>query len=540
MITLSGKSVFGGVAIGKIVFYKRQEKQVRRYHVEDTEAEAARFEDAQETAIAQLGELYDKAMEDVGEANAAIFEVHQMMLMDLDYVDSIKNIITTQEVNAEYAVATTGDNFSRMFASMDDAYMQGRAADVKDVSDRLLGILSDAGESGVVADEPVIVAADDLVPSETVQLDKSKVLAFATMYGSANSHTAILARTMNIPAVIGLGEGLAKEYDGHMVAIDGFTGTIYIDPDEETMKAMTEKREEDRRQKTLLEELKGKENITLSGQKINVYANIGNLSDVGAVLKNDAGGIGLFRSEFLYLESEDFPTEEQQFQVYKQVAENMAGKKVIIRTLDIGADKQVDYFGLDKEENPALGYRAIRICLTRPEIFKTQLRALYRASAYGQIAIMFPMIISVKEVKQIKVIIEEVKEELREAQIPFREDVELGIMIETPAAVMMSRELAKEVDFFSVGTNDLIQYTLAIDRQNQKLDAFYDPHHPAVLAMIRMAAENAHAEGKWIGICGELGADLELTEEFLRMGLDELSVSPAMVLPLRKKIRESK
>ena len=540
MITLSGKSVFGGVAIGKIAFYKRQEKQVRRYRVEDTEAEVARFEDAQETAIAQLGELYDKAMEDVGEANAAIFEVHQMMLMDLDYVDSIKNIITTQEVNAEYAVATTGDNFSQMFASMDDAYMQGRAADVKDVSDRLLGILSDAGESGVVADEPVIVAADDLVPSETVQLDKSKVLAFATMYGSANSHTAILARTMNIPAVIGLGEGLAKEYDGHMAAIDGFTGTIYIDPDEETMKAMTEKREEDRRQKTLLEELKGKENVTLSGQKINVYANIGNLSDVGAVLKNDAGGIGLFRSEFLYLESEDFPTEEQQFQVYKQVAENMAGKKVIIRTLDIGADKQVDYFGLDKEENPALGYRAIRICLTRPEIFKTQLRALYRASAYGQIAIMFPMIISVKEVKQIKVIIEEVKEELREAKIPFREDVELGIMIETPAAVMMSRELAKEVDFFSVGTNDLTQYTLAIDRQNQKLDAFYDPHHPAVLAMIRMAAENAHAEGKWIGICGELGADLELTEEFLAMGLDELSVSPAMVLPLRKKIRESK
>ena len=540
MITLSGKSVFGGVAIGKIAFYKRQEKQVRRYRVEDTEAEVARFEDAQETAIAQLGKLYDKAMEDVGEANAAIFEVHQMMLMDLDYVDSIKNIITTQEVNAEYAVATTGDNFSQMFASMDDAYMQGRAADVKDVSDRLLGILSDAGESGVVADEPVIVAADDLVPSETVQLDKSKVLAFATMYGSANSHTAILARTMNIPAVIGLGEGLAKEYDGHMAAIDGFTGTIYIDPDEETMKAMTEKREEDRRQKTLLEELKGKENVTLSGQKINVYANIGNLSDVGAVLKNDAGGIGLFRSEFLYLESEDFPTEEQQFQVYKQVAENMAGKKVIIRTLDIGADKQVDYFGLDKEENPALGYRAIRICLTRPEIFKTQLRALYRASAYGQIAIMFPMIISVKEVKQIKVIIEEVKAELREAQIPFREDVELGIMIETPAAVMMSRELAKEVDFFSVGTNDLTQYTLAIDRQNQKLDAFYDPHHPAVLAMIRMAAENAHAEGKWIGICGELGADLELTEEFLAMGLDELSVSPAMVLPLRKKIRETK
>ena len=539
MITLSGKSVFGGVAIGKIAFYKRQVKQVRRYHVEDTEAEAARFEDAQETAIAQLGELYDKAMEDVGEANAAIFEVHQMMLMDLDYVDSIKNIITTQEVNAEYAVATTGDNFSQMFASMDDAYMQGRAADVKDVSDRLLGILSDAGESGVVADEPVIVAADDLVPSETVQLDKSKVLAFATMYGSANSHTAILARTMNIPAVIGLGEGLAKEYDGHMAAIDGFTGTIYIDPDEETMKAMTEKREEDRRQKTLLEELKGKENVTLSGQKINVYANIGNLSDVGAVLKNDAGGIGLFRSEFLYLESEDFPTEEQQFQVYKQVAENMAGKKVIIRTLDIGADKQVDYFGLDKEENPALGYRAIRICLTRPEIFKTQLRALYRASAYGQIAIMFPMIISVKEVKQIKVIIEEVKEELREAQIPFREDVELGIMIETPAAVMMSRELAKEVDFFSVGTNDLTQYTLAIDRQNPKLDKFYDAHHPAVLSMIRMTVENAHKAGIWAGICGELGADTSLTKEFLAMGVDELSVSPGSILPIRKIILET-
>ena len=417
--------------------------------------------------------------------------------------------------------------------------MQGRAADVKDVSDRLLGILSDAGESGVVADEPVIVAADDLVPSETVQLDKSKVLAFATMYGSANSHTAILARTMNIPAVIGLGEGLAKEYDGHMAAIDGFTGTIYIDPDEETMKAMTEKREEDRRQKVLLEELKGKENVTLSGQKINVYANIGNLSDVGAVLKNDAGGIGLFRSEFLYLESEDFPTEEQQFQVYKQVAENMAGKKVIIRTLDIGADKQVDYFGLDKEENPALGYRAIRICLTRPEIFKTQLRALYRASAYGQIAIMFPMIISVKEVKQIKVIIEEVKEELREAQIPFREDVELGIMIETPAAVMMSRELAKEVDFFSVGTNDLTQYTLAIDRQNPKLDKFYDAHHPAVLSMIRMTVENAHKAGIWAGICGELGADTSLTKEFLAMGVDELSVSPGSILPIRKIILET-
>lgn len=538
MITLSGKSVFGGVAIGKLAFYKREDKQIKRHHVDDVDAEIARFEAAQNTAMEELGALYDKAMKDVGEANAMIFEVHQMMLMDLDYVESIRNIITTQEVNAEYAVGTTGDNFSEMFASMDDAYMQGRAADVKDVSDRLIKILSEGGESGVQTDEPVIVAADDLVPSETVQLDKEKVLGFATMYGSANSHTAILARTMNIPAVIGLGEELKTVYDGKDAIIDGFTGTIYIDPDEETLRVMTEKREEDRKKKALLEELKGKENVTLSGQKINVYANIGNLSDVGAVLQNDAGGIGLFRSEFLYLESEDFPTEEQQFQVYKQVAENMAGKKVIIRTLDIGADKQVDYFNLDKEENPALGYRAIRICLTRPEIFKTQLRALYRASAFGQIAIMFPMIISVSEVKRIKEIIEEVKAELRETGIPFREDVEIGIMIETPASVMVSRELAKEVDFFSVGTNDLTQYTLAIDRQNQKLDNFYDPHHPAVLRMIQMAADNAHAEGKWIGICGELGADLELTETFLKMGLDELSVSPSMVLPLRKKIRE--
>ena len=538
MITLSGKSVFGGVAIGKIAFYKRQEKQVRRYHVEDTEAEVARFEDAQETAIAQLGELYDKAMEDVGEANAAIFEVHQMMLMDLDYVDSIKNIITTQEVNADYAVATTGDNFSRMFASMDDAYMQGRAADVKDVSERVLDILCGVSNGTREMTEPCIVAADDLAPSETVQLDKEKVLGFATMYGSSNSHTAILARTMNIPAVIGMGEALNPKYDGEMAIIDGFTGTIYVDPDEETLAKMQEKRAKDLEQKELLNQLKGKENVTKSGQKINVYANIGNVSDLGAVLKNDAGGVGLFRSEFLYLENSTYPTEEQQFAAYRQVVESMAGKKVIIRTLDIGADKQVDYFNLAKEENPALGYRAIRICLTRPEIFKTQLRALYRASVYGNLSIMFPMIISVKEVRKIKEIIEEVKAELREEGLPFKEDVELGIMIETPASVMMSRELAKEVDFFSVGTNDLTQYTLAIDRQNLALDEFYDPHHPAVLAMIKMAADNAHAEGKWIGICGELGADLELTEEFLKMGLDELSVSPAMVLPLRKKIRE--
>ena len=540
MITIQGKSVFGGVSIGKLMFYKRNEKVIKREHISDADAEWKRFEAAKGQAVDQLKELYEKALEDVGEANAMIFEIHQMMLEDLDYLESIENIIRSQEVNAEYAVATTADNFAQMFASMDDAYMQGRGADVKDVSERVLDILCGVSAGVKEMTEPCIIAADDLAPSETVQLDKSKVLGFATMYGSANSHTAILARTMNIPAVIGLGETLSSQYDGKMAVIDGFTGILYVDPDEETLARMQEKRAKDLEQKELLNQLKGKENVTRSGQKINVYANIGNVSDLGAVLKNDAGGIGLFRSEFLYLENSTYPTEEQQFAAYRQVVESMAGKKVIIRTLDIGADKQVDYFNLAKEENPALGYRAIRICLTRPEIFKTQLRALYRASAYGQIAIMFPMIISVKEVKQIKVIIEEVKEELREAQIPFREDVELGIMIETPAAVMMSRELAKEVDFFSVGTNDLTQYTLAIDRQNQKLDAFYDPHHPAVLAMIRMAAENAHAEGKWIGICGELGADLELTEEFLSMGLDELSVSPAMVLPLRKKIRESK
>lgn len=538
MITIKGKSVFGGVSIGKIMFYKRNEKVIKRTHVDDVEAEWKRFCDAKDTAVSQLKELYDKAIEDVGEANAMIFEIHQMMLEDLDYLESIENIIRTQEVNAEFAVATTADNFAQMFAAMDDAYMQGRAADVKDVSERVLDIL--CGVSGGMKEmtEPCIIAADDLAPSETVQLDKSKVLGFATMYGSSNSHTAILARTMNIPAVIGLGEDLLTKYDGKMAVIDGFTGMLYIDPDEETMKVMEEKRAKDQEQKALLEQLKGKENVTKSGQKINVYANIGNVSDVGAVLKNDAGGIGLFRSEFLYLENSDFPTEEQQFAVYKQVAENMAGKKVIIRTLDIGADKQVDYFGLDKEENPALGYRAIRICLTRKEIFKTQLRALYRAAMFGNISIMFPMIISVAEVHEIKAIIAEVKEELKNEGIPFKDDVELGVMIETPASVMISRELAKEVDFFSVGTNDLTQYTLAIDRQNAKLDKFYDPHHPAVLAMIKMAADNAHAEGAWIGICGELGADLELTEEFLKMGLDELSVSPAMVLPLRKRIRE--
>ena len=538
MITLTGKSVFGGVAIGRIAFYKRNEITIKRTHVDDIEGEVKRFETAKEKAVAQLQELYNKAMEDVGESNAMIFEIHQMMLEDLDYVESIVNIITTQKVNAEYAIGTTADNFAAMFQAMDDAYMQGRAADVKDVSERLLQVLSDNSTDAMKMDEPSIIAADDLVPSETVQLDKEKALSFITMYGSANSHTAILARTMNIPAVISLGEDLKKEYDGKLAIVDGLEGKVYIEPDAKTMEAMQEKQRKDQEQKELLEQLKGKENITKSGQKVNLYANIGNLADVGAVLKNDAGGIGLFRSEFLYLESETYPTEEQQFSVYKTVAENMAGRKVIIRTLDIGADKQVDYFGLCKEENPAMGYRAIRICLTKPEIFKTQLRALYRASAFGQIAIMFPMIISVNEVRRIKDIIEEVKKELTEEGIAFRENVELGIMIETPAAVMVSRELAKEVDFFSVGTNDLTQYTLAIDRQNQKLDAFYDSHHPAVLEMIRMAAANAHAEGKWIGICGELAADLSLTETFLEMKIDELSVAPGMVLPLRKRIRE--
>ncbi len=539
MITLEGKSVFGGVAIGKIQFYKRNEITIKRTRVEDVEAEVERFRNAKAKTLELLKGLYEKALEDVGEANAMIFEAHQLMLEDPDYVESIENIIRTQDVNAEYAIGATADNFAAIFEAMDDAYMQGRTADVRDVSERLLQALSSQNETVMVMDEPVIIAADDLVPSETVQLDKEKVLSFVTMYGSANSHTAILARTMNIPAVIGLGEALKEEYDGKVAIVDGVDGKVYIDPDEETMASMQKKQKKDQEQKELLNQLKGKENVTKSGQKVNVYANIGNLADVGAVLKNDAGGIGLFRSEFLYLESDTYPTEEQQFAVYKKVAETMAGKKVIIRTLDIGADKQVDYFKLDKEDNPALGYRAIRICLTRPEIFKTQLRALYRASAYGQISIMFPMIISVAEVKKIKEIVEEVKAELRTEGAAFREDVELGIMIETPAAVMVSRELAKEVDFFSVGTNDLTQYTLAIDRQNQKLEDFYDSHHPAVLAMIRMAAESAHAEGKWIGICGELGADVTLTETFLKMGIDELSVAPGMVLKVRQKIREA-
>ena len=540
MITLEGKSVFGGVAIGKIQFYKRNEITIKRTRVEDVEAEVERFRNAKAKTLELLKGLYEKALEDVGEANAMIFEAHQLMLEDPDYVESIENIIRTQDVNAEYAIGATADNFAAIFEAMDDAYMQGRAADVRDVSERLLQALSSQNETVMVMDEPVIIAADDLVPSETVQLDKEKVLSFVTMYGSANSHTAILARTMNIPAVIGLGEALKEEYDGKVAIVDGVDGKVYIDPDEETMASMQKKQKKDQEQKELLNQLKGKENVTKSGQKVNVYANIGNLADVGAVLKNDAGGIGLFRSEFLYLESDTYPTEEQQFAVYKKVAETMAGKKVIIRTLDIGADKQVDYFKLDKEDNPALGYRAIRICLTRPEIFKTQLRALYRACRLWTDIYYVPDDYFGGRSK-------EDQRDRRRSQSrtshrqehPYREDVELGIMIETPAAVMVSRELAKEVDFFSVGTNDLTQYTLAIDRQNQKLEDFYDSHHPAVLAMIRMAAESAHAEGKWIGICGELGADVTLTETFLNMGIDELSVAPGMVLKVRQKIREA-
>lgn len=532
----TGKSIFKGIAIGKILFYQKGEQPVKRVKIEDTAEQIKRYEDARAKAAEQLQGLYEKALKEVGEANAAVFEVHQMMLEDDDYIDSVVNIIETQQVNAEFAVATTGDNFAKMFAEMEDDYFKARAADVKDISERMVNILSGNESGGALGDEPVIVVAEDLAPSETVQMDKEKLLAFVTRLGSANSHTAILARTMNIPALIEV--DIKEEWNGKMAVVDGYTGTFYIDPDEDILKKMQEKKEEDIKARELLQELKGKEDVTVDGKHIKLYANIGGVKDVASVLANDAAGIGLFRSEFLYLEADNYPDEEAQFQAYKTVAENMAGKKVIVRTLDIGADKQVDYFGLDKEENPALGYRAIRICLTRKEIFKTQLRALYRAAMFGNISIMFPMIISVAEVHEIKAIIAEVKEELKNEGIPFKDDVELGVMIETPASVMISRELAKEVDFFSVGTNDLTQYTLAIDRQNAKLDKFYDPHHPAVLAMIKMAADNAHAEGAWIGICGELGADLELTEEFLKMGLDELSVSPAMVLPLRKRIRE--
>ena len=535
----TGKSVFGGIAIGMIMVYEKGEHQVKRVKVTDAEAEKNRYYEAVERAFKQLGELHDKALREVGEANAAIFEIHQMMLEDDDYKESVEHIIESQMVNAEYAIAQTGDNFSQMFAAMDDEYMRGRAADVKDITERLLGILSGNTESGVDADEPVIMVAEDLAPSETVQMDKSKILSFVTQKGSVNSHTAILARTMGIPALIGSDIVIDESLNGKLGVVDGTNGVVYIEPDEATLSAMQEEQRKDNEKKALLQELKGKEDVTLDGKKIKLYSNIGNIKDLANVIANDAAGIGLFRSEFIYLESDTFPTEEEQFNIYRTVAESMAGKPVIIRTLDIGADKQCDYFGLDKEDNPALGLRAIRICLTRPEIFKTQLRALYRASAYGNISIMYPMIISEQEVDKIKVIENEVKAELTEQGIEFG-NPKSGIMIETPAAVIMSRQLAKKVDFFSIGTNDLTQYTLAIDRQNTKLDDFYDAHHPAILTMIRMVVENAHAEGIWAGICGELGADTTLTEEFLKMGVDELSVSAGKVLAVRKVIRETR
>ena len=531
----TGKSIFKGIAIGKILFYQKGEQPVKRVKIEDTAEQIKRYEDARAKAAEQLQGLYEKALKEVGEANAAVFEVHQMMLEDDDYIDSVVNIIETQQVNAEFAVATTGDNFAKMFAEMEDDYFKARAADVKDISERMVNILSGNESGGAIGDEPVIVVAEDLAPSETVQMDKEKLLAFVTRLGSANSHTAILARTMNIPALIEV--DIKEEWSGKMAVVDGYTGTFYIDPDEETLKKMQEKKEEDIKARELLQELKGKEDITVDGKHIKLYANIGGVKDVTSVLANDAAGIGLFRSEFLYLEADNYPDEEAQFQAYKTVAENMAGKKVIVRTLDIGADKQVDYFNLDHEENPAMGYRAIRICLDRRDIFRTQLRALLRASAYGNIGIMYPMIISVDEVKEIKKIVESIKTELTEKGIEYGE-VEQGIMIETPAAVMISDLLAEEVDFFSIGTNDLTQYTLAIDRQNSKLDNIYDAHHPAVLRMIQQTIENGHKAGCWVGICGELGADMTLTETFLKMGIDELSVSPTFVLPIRKLIRE--
>ena len=534
---LQGKSVFNGIAIGKIQVFQKGESLVKRVKVSDAGQEVERFYQARETAKQQLQELYQKALREVGELNAAIFEVHQMMLDDLDYEESIVNMIKSQEVNAEYAVANTGDNFSKMFASMDDEYMQARSADVKDISNRVIGILQGKTLGGISGSEPVILLAEDLAPSETVQLDKSKVLSFVTRHGSTNSHTAILARTMNIPALIGI--DYPEDVDGKTAIVDGNKGLLIIDPTVSILEAYKEQKEKEEEQKRLLLELKGKEDITLDGKKINLYANIGSVSDVASVLTNDAQGIGLFRSEFLYLEASDYPTEEEQFRAYRQVAETMAGKKVIIRTLDIGADKQVEYFDLDKEENPAMGYRAIRICLDRKEIFRTQLRALYRASYYGNIAIMFPMIISLDEVLEIKKMVAQVKAELDQEAVLYKE-VELGIMIETPAAVMISDELAKEVDFFSVGTNDLTQYTLAIDRQNEKLDAIYNPHHKAILRMLQMIVDNGHKEGCWVGICGELGADLSLTETFLKMGFDELSVSPSMILIVRDKIRNTK
>ncbi|MDE6829135.1 MAG: phosphoenolpyruvate--protein phosphotransferase [Lachnospiraceae bacterium] len=534
----NGKSVFNGIAIGKIRVYKRDVQQVKRTKVTDMEAELSRFASAKEEAVRQLQGLYDKALKEVGEANAAIFEVHQMMLDDVDYNESVENIVRSQEVNVEYAVAATGDNFSQMFAAMDDDYMRERAADVKDISERLLTILSGKEDHTASAKEPAIIIADDLAPSETVQLDKDMVLSFVTVHGSTNSHTAILARMMEIPALVGTKLPLDDTVDGKTGIVDGGDGKVYVDPDEETLLRMRKKQEEEQHRKELLLTLKGRENVTLDGQKVMLYANIGNIKDLAMVMQNDAGGIGLFRSEFIYLEKEDYPSEEEQFQIYKQAAETMAGKRVIIRTLDIGADKQCGYFDMEQEENPALGVRAIRICLTRPDVFKTQLRALFRASAFGNIAVMYPMITSIGEIRRIKGIVSEVKAELDAQGTPYGEP-EQGIMIETPAAVLVSDMLAKEVDFFSIGTNDLTQYTLAIDRQNPKLDEFYDAHHPAILRMISMVVENAHKAGIWAGICGELGADETLTREFLAMGVDELSVAPGSILPIRKIVLET-
>lgn len=533
-----GKSVFGGIAIGRIKVYNKSEQQVKRVHVDDTEHEKKRYYAAVDKAARQLQELYDKAVKEVGEANAAIFEMHQIMLMDDDYKESVENIIESQHVNAEYAVAQTGDNYAVMFATMEDEYMRGRSADVKDISERLINILSGFNASSMVSDEPVIIVAEDLAPSETVQLDKDKILSFVSVKGSVNSHTAILARTMGIPALIGTPVIPDNDIDGKMGIVDGNSGCLYVDPDNEKLGYYRKKQDEQLKQKELLQLLKGREDITIDGRKIKLYANIGNVKDVMTVKANDAAGIGLFRSEFIYLERDTFPTEEEQFNIYRTVAENMAGKPVIIRTLDIGADKQCDYFNMDKEDNPALGMRAIRICLTRTEIFKTQLRALYRASAYGNINIMYPMIANMWEIDRIKEIEKEVRDELKQQGIDTG-NVQTGIMIETPAAVMQSDELAEKVDFFSIGTNDLTQYTLAVDRQNPKLDSFFDPHHPAVLKMIKMVVDNAHKAGIWAGICGELGADTSLTREFLKMGVDELSVSPGRILPIRKIILDT-
>ena len=539
MIVLEGKAVFEGIAIGKLFVYKKKEQTVKREKVQDAAAEIKRYEAAKDLAIEQLQALHEKAVKEVGEAGAEIFEAHQFMVDDGDYIDSVKNIIETESVNAEYAVAQTGDIFHNMFSEMDDEYFKGRATDVKDITERIINCLNGGSSGDIDSDEPVIVVADDLAPSETVQMDKEKILSFVTVHGSANSHTSILAKTMNIPAIIGCDIPLTEEVNGKLAIVDGFEGKVYIDPAQDVLAEKKKLLQKEIDKKELLEQLKGKDNVTLDGQHINLYANIGNTKDLGLVLQNDAGGIGLFRSEFIYLGSDDYPTEEEQFAIYKQVAQTMAEKKVIIRTLDIGADKQADYFNLPKEENPAMGLRAIRICLTNPEIFKTQLRAILRASAYGNISIMFPMIISVEEVKRIKEIVEEVKKELDEIGLPYDKDIELGVMIETPAAVMIAEELAREVDFFSVGTNDLTQYTLAIDRQNQNLDEFYDAHHPGLLKMLKMIVDGAHKGGAWAGICGELGSDLSLTKEFLAMGYDELSVSPGRILPLRKVVLET-